>query len=44
MRDVYPDRVRVGEEQRKAVLARYSTQVWKRAWQKASASVGMRLK
>ena len=44
MREVYPDRVRVGEEQRKAVLARYSIQVWRRGWQEASASAGLRLK
>jgi len=44
MREVYPDRVRVGEEQRKAVLARYSIQVWRRGWQHASASAGLRLK
>jgi glycosyltransferase involved in cell wall biosynthesis len=35
MRKLYPDRARVGEEQRREVLAKYTLDQWREAWQHA---------
>jgi DNA-directed RNA polymerase subunit H (RpoH/RPB5) len=40
MRQVYPERVRIGEEQKKKVLEGYSIERWQRSWGKAVDSVG----
>jgi hypothetical protein len=32
MAQVYPERARIGEEQRKLALERYSMERWRRAW------------
>jgi len=35
MGEVYPDRRRIGEEQRRQVVEQYSIEKWRRAWQEA---------
>jgi hypothetical protein len=40
MAQVYPERVRIGEEQRKLALERYSIERWGRAWGQALDRVG----
>ena len=39
MREVYPDRARVGEEQRACVLSTYSLEPWRQAWQATLATL-----
>ncbi len=41
MRQVYVERERVGEEQRRAVIAQYSLSRWQHTWQTALATVGL---
>jgi len=40
---VYPERDRVGEEQRRQVLAEYSLDRWRECWHQALAGVGLAL-
>ena len=41
MEDVYPDRKRVGEEQRDIALAVYPIERWRDSWREALQSVGL---
>jgi glycosyltransferase involved in cell wall biosynthesis len=43
MHRVYADRERVGEEQRKKVLARYSLGKWRHAWRGPLSALGVRI-
>jgi glycosyltransferase involved in cell wall biosynthesis len=40
MRQVYPDRARIGEEQREKVLSGYTIEKWRKAWETALSTVG----
>ena len=42
MESVWPDRAKIGEDQRARLLARYSIEKWRRSWTDALGDVGVR--